>query len=82
MTNYRRNFIPGASYFFTVNLFNRRSSLLLRDATDFSRHTDYIHFISDQAWLRERGVAVAVLVIPSNGAASRVPKELGCRRAS
>jgi|SRR5271166_2505929 len=38
MTNHRRNFIPGASYFFTVNLFDRRSSLLtdniqlLRDA--------------------------------------------------
>ena len=28
MTNYRRNVIPGACYFFTVNLFNRRSSLL------------------------------------------------------
>src|SRR4051794_8080448 len=28
MTNYRRNFIPGASYFFTVNLADRRSRLL------------------------------------------------------
>jgi hypothetical protein len=24
MTNYRRNFVPGGSYFFTVNLFDRR----------------------------------------------------------
>jgi len=28
MTNYRRNFIPGGSYFFTVNLLDRRSRLL------------------------------------------------------
>jgi putative transposase len=28
MTNYRRNFLPGASYFFTVNLLDRRSRLL------------------------------------------------------
>ena len=28
MTNYRRNFLPGASYFFTVNLADRRLRLL------------------------------------------------------
>jgi putative transposase len=28
MTNYRRNFVPGASYFFTVNLADRRAHLL------------------------------------------------------
>ncbi|MGH7054158.1 MAG: REP-associated tyrosine transposase [Stellaceae bacterium] len=28
MTNYRRNFVPGGSYFFTVNLADRRSCLL------------------------------------------------------
>ena len=28
MTNYRRNFIPGGSYFFTVNLVDRHSCLL------------------------------------------------------
>jgi putative transposase len=28
MTNYRRNFLPGGSYFFTVNLLDRRSCLL------------------------------------------------------
>jgi putative transposase len=38
MTSYRRNFVPGGSYFFTVNLANRQSRLLtehiesLRDA--------------------------------------------------
>ena len=29
MVNYRRNFIPGAVYFFTVNLKNRKSNLLV-----------------------------------------------------
>src|ERR1700681_3948620 len=28
MTSYRRNFVPGGSYFFTVNLADRRSRLL------------------------------------------------------
>jgi putative transposase len=28
MTRYRRNFVPGGSYFFTVNLADRRSCLL------------------------------------------------------
>src|SRR5258707_127601 len=28
MTSYRRNFVPGASYFFTVNLADRRQRLL------------------------------------------------------
>ena len=28
MTNYRRNFVPGGSYFFTVNLADRRLRLL------------------------------------------------------
>ncbi len=29
MTEYRRNFLPGASYFYTVNLADRRSQLLV-----------------------------------------------------
>lgn len=28
MTNYRRNFVPGGSFFFTVNLANRQTTLL------------------------------------------------------
>jgi putative transposase len=32
MTNYRRNFAPGGSYFFTVNLLDRRSRLLVEQA--------------------------------------------------
>ena len=29
MVRYRRNFVPGGTYFFTVTLFDRRSSLLV-----------------------------------------------------
>lgn len=43
MTNYRRTFVPGATYFFTVNLADRRRTLLidhidlLRDAIRYTR---------------------------------------------
>ena len=43
MPNYRRAFVPGGCWFFTVNLLERRSSLLtneidaLRDATQWTR---------------------------------------------
>jgi REP-associated tyrosine transposase len=43
MTNYRRNFVPGARYFYTVNLANRRSQILtariglLRSAFRYTR---------------------------------------------
>src|SRR6202043_3338866 len=43
MTNYRRNFVPGGSYFFTVNLADRRLCLLtehiglLRAAFQYTR---------------------------------------------
>jgi putative transposase len=32
MTNYRRNFVPGATYFFTVNVADRRSNILTEHA--------------------------------------------------
>lgn len=44
MVNYRRNFVPGGTFFFTVTLADRRSSLLvdhidlLRDALRFGQH--------------------------------------------
>src|SRR5262245_40045650 len=38
MTNYRRNFVLGGSYFFTVNLIDRRSRLLTENV-DLLRST-------------------------------------------
>jgi len=49
MPNYRRAFVPGGSWFFTVNLLDRRSSLLtdqidaLRDATQWARQRYPFH---------------------------------------
>jgi putative transposase len=43
MTRYRRAFVPGATYFFTVNLADRRTTLLvdhidlLREAIRYAR---------------------------------------------
>ena len=43
MTTYRRNFVPGGSFFFTVNLANRQTSLLterihlLRESIRYTR---------------------------------------------
>gem|GEM_PF-1543112 len=38
MSRYRRAHVPGATYFFTVNLLNRRSDLLVRHV-DLLRET-------------------------------------------
>jgi putative transposase len=54
MPDYRRNRIPGATYFFTVNLLDRRSDLLvtqidaLREAVRRSRERSLFHI---DAWL-------------------------------
>src|SRR5262245_8579090 len=37
MVNYRRNFVPGGTFFFTVTLVDRRSKLLV-DHVDFLRN--------------------------------------------
>jgi len=37
MVGYRRNFVPGGTFFFTITLTDRRSSALVD-------HVDYIHF--------------------------------------
>ena len=59
MTNYRRNFVPGGSYFFTVNLLDRRSTLL----------TDHVQML--RAAFRARGLhhpfAIdAIVVLPDH----------------
>ncbi len=49
MTNYRRNRVPGGTYFLTINLLNRRANLLtthidaLRQATRKIRQTHPFH---------------------------------------
>ena len=54
MTDYRRNRVPGGTYFFTVNLHNRRSSLLvqhihaLRAAVSHTQHRAPFHI---DAWV-------------------------------
>ena len=37
MVNYRRNFVPGGTFFFTVTLVDRRSKILV-DHVDFLRN--------------------------------------------
>lgn len=54
MTNYRRNRVPGGTYFFTVNLLDRHSDLLschiqeLRDAVRHARASAAFHI---DAWV-------------------------------
>lgn len=54
MSNYRRNRVPGGTYFFTVNLFDRQSGLLvehidvLRDAIRKTRQSRPFHI---DAWV-------------------------------
>jgi putative transposase len=61
MTNYRRNFVPGASYFYTVNLADRRSRLLteqinlLRGAFRYTR-------------ARHRFAIEAIVILPDHSA--------------
>jgi len=42
MTNYRRNFVPGGSYFFTVNLADRRLRLLVEHIALLRTAFDYV----------------------------------------
>jgi len=44
MSNYRRYFIPGGTWFFTINLLQRHFwEHAIKDETDFQRHIDYVH---------------------------------------
>ncbi len=59
MVRYRRNFVPGASYFFTVTVVDRRSSVLI-DNIDVLRHAFRVA-------RRERPFTVdAVVVLPEH----------------
>ncbi len=42
MSNYRRHYLPGGTWFFTVNLQNRRSDLLTRHIDTLRAATQYV----------------------------------------
>jgi putative transposase len=43
MPDYRRNRVPGGTFFFTVNLLDRRSNLLVRHIDAWVVLPDHIH---------------------------------------
>jgi putative transposase len=59
MTNYRRNFIPGASYFFTVNLTDRRLRLLIE-------HIELLRSAFHYARTRHPFTIEAIVVLPDH----------------
>jgi REP-associated tyrosine transposase len=59
MTNYRRNFVPGGSYFFTVNLFDRSKRLLVE-------HIDALRAAFRYARSRHPFEIAAAVVLPDH----------------
>ncbi len=59
MTSYRRNFVPGASYFFTVNLADRRSRLLIE-------HIDILRAAFRYVRCRHPFAIEAIVVLPDH----------------
>ena len=59
MTNYRRNFIPGGSFFFTVNLADRRQRLL-------TAHVDALREAFRYASSRHAFTIDAVVILPDH----------------
>ena len=59
MTNYRRNFVPGGSYFFTVNLANRRLRLL-------TEHVDLLRTAFRYAQMRHAFEIAAAVILPDH----------------
>jgi putative transposase len=59
MTDYRRNFTPGGSYFFTVNLADRRQSLL-------TTHVDILRAIFRKTQVRHPFSIEATVVLPDH----------------
>jgi hypothetical protein len=59
MANYRRNFLPGCSYFFTVNLADRRGALL----TD---HIDLLRAAFRQVRARHPFMIEAAAILPAH----------------
>ena len=59
MTNYRRNFVPGGSYFFTVNLADRQLGLL-------TEHIDSLRAAFRYAMSRHPFTIEAIVVLPDH----------------
>jgi putative transposase len=59
MTNYRRNFVPGGSYFFTVNLVERRLRLL-------TEHVDILRSAFRYARARHPFTMETIVVLPDH----------------
>jgi putative transposase len=59
MTSYRRNFVPGGTYFFTVNLLDRRLRLLVD-------HIDRLRAAFRHARLRHPFSIDAIVVLPDH----------------
>ena len=59
MANYRRNLLPGGSYFFTVNLADRRRVLL-------TNHIDLLRAAFRQARARHPFTIEAAVVLPDH----------------
>src|SRR5262245_13638144 len=59
MTNYRRNFIPGGGFFFTLNLAERRLRLL-------TEHIDLLRTAFRHVRLRHPFVIDAIVVLPDH----------------
>jgi putative transposase len=59
MTRYRRNFLPGGSYFFTVNLADRRLGLLIE-------HIDLLRAAFRQTRVRHPFTVAAAVILPDH----------------
>jgi putative transposase len=59
MTNYRRNFVPGGSYFFTVNLADRQLRLL-------TEYIDLLRTAFRYTWERHSFEIAAAVVLPDH----------------
>ena len=59
MTNYRRNFVRGGSYFFTVNLADRRLPLL-------TKHVDLLRAVFRDTRARHPFTIEAIVVLPDH----------------
>ncbi|WP_374565066.1 transposase [Nitrosomonas sp.] len=71
MSNYRRNRVPGGTYFFTVNLLNRQSGLLVKHIDELRaavRQTKRLHPFHIDAWVVLPDHLHCVWTLPENDA--------------